>query len=97
MKLKFQGFVELNQHLVRYFQQHFNPKTWFGFRLLAIDGSTTRLPQIEAIAEHFGQWCVRQGTPSTMARVSQLFDVLNKITIDGIIYPKSSGEREQII
>jgi hypothetical protein len=94
MKLKFQAFVELNQHLVRYFQQHFSPKTWFGFRLLAIDGSTTRLPQIETIAEHFGQWRVRQGSPSTMARVSQLFDVLNKITIDGIIYPKSSGERE---
>ncbi len=94
MKLKFQAFVELNQHLVRYFQQHFSPKTWFGFRLLAIDGSTTRLPQIEAIAEHFGQWRVRQGSPSTMARVSQLFDVLNKITIDGIIRPKTSGERE---
>ena len=94
MKLKFQAFVDLNQHLVSYFQKHFNPKTWYKFRLLAIDGSTTRLPQIETIAEHFGQWRVRQGTPSTMARVSQLFDVLNKITIDAIIYPKSSGERE---
>jgi hypothetical protein len=94
MKLKFQAFVELNQHMVGYFEKHFNPQTWRGFRLLAIDGSTTRLPQIEAIAEHFGQWCVRQGLPSAMARVSQLFDVLNKITIDAIIYPKSSGERE---
>ena len=94
MKLKFQAFVELNQLMVGYFEKHFNPQTWRGFRLLAIDGSTTRLPQIEAIAEHFGQWCVRQGLPSAMARVSQLFDVLNKITIDAIIYPKSSGERE---
>ena len=94
MKLKFQAFVELNQHLVGCFEKHFNPQTWYGFRLLAIDGSTTRLPQIEAIAEHFGQWCVRQGNPSAMARISQLFDVLNKITIDAIIYPKSSGERE---
>jgi hypothetical protein len=94
MKLKFQAFVELNQHLIAYFEQHFNPQTWNGFRLLAIDGSTTRLPQIEAIAEHFGQWRVRQGAPSAMARISQLFDVLNKITIDAIIYPKRSGERE---
>ncbi len=94
MKLKFQAFVELNQQLVIYFQKHFNPKTFYGFRLLAIDGSTTRLPQIDAIAKHFGQWRVRQGTPSTMARVSQLFDVLNKITIDAIIDPKSSGERQ---
>jgi len=93
MKVKFQAFVELNQNMISYFEEHFSPQTWYGFRLLAIDESTTRLPQIQAIAEHFGQWCVRQGMPSAMARVSQLFDVLNKITIDAIIYPKSTGER----
>ncbi len=36
MKLKFEAFVELNQHLVGYFQNYFNPVTWNGFRLLAI-------------------------------------------------------------
>ena len=93
MKLKFEAFVELNQHLVSYFEKHFNPVTWKGFRLLAIDGSTTRLPHIEAVAEHFGVWGVRQGNPSPMARVSQLFDVLNKTTVDALISPKGSGER----
>ena len=29
-----------------------------------------------------------------MARVSQFFDVLNKVTVDAIIKPKSVGERE---
>ncbi len=94
MKLKFQAFTELNQHLISYFEKYFNPITWHGFRLLAIDGSLTRLPQIKAIAEYFGVWHVRQGLPSAMARVSQLFDVLNKITIDAIIFPKDTGERE---
>ena len=94
MKLKFEAFVELNLHLVTYFEKHFNPRTCFGFRLLAIDGSTTRLPMTEAITEHFGVWNCRQGAPSPMARVSQLFDVLNKITVDAIIKPKSIGERE---
>ncbi len=94
MKLKFEAFVELNQHLFNYFDKHFQSNTWHGFRLLVIDGSTTRLPLIKAIAEHFGVWRVRKGEPSPMARVSQLFDVLNKITIDALIYPKSSGERE---
>ena len=94
MKLKFQAFVELNNHLISYFEKHFNPLTWHGFRLLAIDGSLTRLPQIKAIAEHFGLWHGRQGLPSPMARVSQLFDVLNKVTIDAILHPKSYGERE---
>ena len=94
MKLKFEAFVELNRHLIHYFETHFKPRTWHGFRLLAIDGSTTRLPTIDAIAQHFGTWKVRRGAPSAMARVSQLFDVLNKVTIDAIIYPKSTGERE---
>jgi len=94
MKLKFQAFMELNQHMIDYFEKHFAPNTWHSFRLLAIDGSTTRLPQIKEIAEHFGQWCVTKGKPSAMARVSELFDALNKITIDAIIFPKNTGERE---
>ncbi len=94
MKLKFGAFVELNWHLVNHFETHFNPRTWFGFRLLAIDGSTTRLPMTDDISQHFGVWNGRQGAPSPMARVSQLFDVLNKITVDAIIKPKSVGERE---
>jgi len=94
MKLKFEAFVELNMHLINYFEKHFKPRTWFGFRLLAMDGSLTRLPQTDAIIQHFGVWNCRQGAPSPMARISQLFDVLNKITIDAIINPKSVGERE---
>jgi hypothetical protein len=50
---------------------------WFGLRLLAIDGSTTKLPMTDDVVRHFGVWNVRQGAPSPMARVSQLFDVLN--------------------
>ena len=35
MKLKFEAFVELNQHLVNYFEKHFQPITRHGFRLPA--------------------------------------------------------------
>jgi hypothetical protein len=94
MKLKFEAFVELNKHLVSHFEQEFNPCKWCGFRLLGIDGSTTRLPIIEAISEHFGVLKGRQGNPSPMARVSQMFDVLNKISVHAIIKPKSIGERQ---
>jgi hypothetical protein len=94
MKLKFEAFVELNLHLVHYFEKYFRLRQWYGFRLLAIDGSTVRLPMTESIAEHFGVWNGRQGAPSPMARVSQLFDVLNKISVDALIKPKSIGERE---
>jgi hypothetical protein len=94
MKLKFEAFVDLNLQLITYFEKHFHPRLWFGFRLLAIDGSTTKLPITDDVAQHFGVWKVRQGSPSPMARVSQLFDVLNKMTVDALIKPKHIGERE---
>ena len=94
MKLKFEAFVDLNLQMIHYFEKHFNPRTWFGFRLLAIDGSTCRLPMQEGVVRHFGVWKCRQGAHSPMARVSQLFDSLNKITVDAIIMPKHIGERE---
>lgn len=94
MKIKFQAFVELNMHLVSLFEKYFTPRVWFGFRLLAIDGSTVRLPMTDAIARHFGVCNGRQGAPSPMACVSQLFDVLNKISVDASIKPKGIGERE---
>ena len=94
MKLNFEAFVDLNLQMIQYFEKHFHPRTWFGFRLLAIDGSTVRLPMEKAITEHFGVWNGRQGAPSPMARLSQIFDVLNNLTIDAIIKPKHIGERE---
>jgi hypothetical protein len=94
MKLKYQAFIELNHHLNAFLEKNFNPKTWFGFRLLTIDGSTIRLPRCEDIAKHFGVWKVRQGRPSPMARISQLYDTINKITVDALISPKHIGERD---
>lgn len=93
-KLKYEAFIELNHKLNHFFENNFNPKTWHGFRLLATDGSTIRLPHTDDIRKHFGFWKSRQGRPSPMARLSQLFDPLNNITVDAIISPKSVGERE---
>jgi len=95
MKLKFEAFIELNHHLLNCFQVDFKPITWHGLQLLAIDGCTVKLPKFKKIIEHFGVWNVRQGDPCPMARISQLFDPLNKITINAIISPKSIGERQQ--
>lgn len=93
-KLKHEAFVELNSNTVQYFNEHFNPTTWNGFFLKAVDGSTIKLPNYPEIAEHFGTWNPRQGDPVPMARISQLFDPLNGITHHALITPKSCGERE---
>jgi hypothetical protein len=94
-KLKHQAFVDLNDHMIRHFYDHFRHRTWHGFNLLAVDGTTPRVPDQKSISEHFGVWNSNKGEkPCPKARASQMFDVLNKVTIDAIISPKSNGERE---
>jgi hypothetical protein len=88
LKLKAEVFVELQQVQVAYFYTQYAPPTWHGFRLLAVDGSTVQLPATPAIETHFGLW----GTVP-LARISQLFDTLNKVTVDALIGPPAQGER----
>jgi hypothetical protein len=88
-KLKAEAFIELNQVQVDYFYAHFPYQTWHGFRLLAVDGSTVQLPTSAEIINHFGLWHT-----APVARVSQLFDVLNEVTVEALIGPKAVGERE---
>lgn len=94
-KLKHTAFIELNDQLARSFYESFEHETWFGFNLLAVDGSTIRVPDEYEISTHFGAWNTTKGKkPCPKARVSQMFDVLNKVTIDASVAPKSQGERE---
>lgn len=93
-KLKSSAFVELNEEQVNYFYKHFEPKSWHGFQLRAIDGTLLNVPDNTATREEFGVWGSRHdGKGSPKARVSQLFDVLNEVTINAQIAPKSWGER----
>lgn len=94
-KLNHSAFVEFNRHLLEYFYDHFKTvKTWNGFNLIAIDGSTEKLFQYKDIREHFGVMEPKKGPARPMARISQMFDVLNKVTIDATISPYHIGERE---
>lgn len=92
-KLKYGAFVELNQAQAAYFYDHFEFQTWYGFRLLATDGSTSELPRTQEVMDHFGAWHPAKGDPCPLARVSQMFDVLNQVSLDAIIAPKALGER----
>jgi len=94
-KLKYSAFVELIHRIVYYFYRWFAWKRWHGFRLVAIDGSTVQVPKNEQTERYFGAWHPAKSDQSCpMARVSQMFDVLNHITIDSIMAPKSNGERQ---
>lgn len=88
-KLKAEAFIELNRVQVEYFYTHFAYKTWQGFRVVAVDGSTAQLFATPDIIANFDLW-----GDVPLARVSQMFDVLNKVTIDAWIGNKAQGERE---
>ena len=92
-KLKYESFVELNQAQVNYYYNNFDVELWHGLRLVAADGSMSELPDTEEISAHFGVWHPAAGGTCPKARVSQMFDVLNKVTLDAIIAPKENGER----
>lgn len=92
-KFKHTAFIELNDEQVNYFYTHFEPLTWKDKRLLATDGSMAELPNTEEICSHFGVWHPRMGGECPKARLSQLYDVLNKVTIHALISPKALDER----
>ena len=80
---------------MHYVSQHFKSvKKWHGHNLRVVDGTLIRLPKLKAIAEHFGAWHPTQGDECPMARASQLFDPLNRLSLDAIISPKDRGERQ---
>jgi hypothetical protein len=94
LKLRYEALVELNRVQVRYFYEHFQPLRWQGFRLLAVDGSMSELPPQADLGAHFGVWHPAAGGSCPKARLSQLFDPLNRVTVDALILPKDVGERE---
>lgn len=94
VKLAYDALIELNDRIVQYFYGHFTPLKWNGFYLKVIDGTTVRLPKIADIVSHFGAWHPVRGDLCPMARVSQMFDPLNRVSVDAVIASKDQGERE---
>ncbi|HSW62573.1 MAG TPA: IS4 family transposase [Dissulfurispiraceae bacterium] len=92
-KLHHQAFIELSRNLVSFFYDHFPCRRWKGFRILAIDGSTIKVPRTKECADHFGTWTPAKGEPCPVARISTLFDAINGVVVDALIRPKEQGER----
>jgi len=88
-------FKRLNRIIFRIFYQYNKIKTWKGFRVLAVDGSTLQLPGNhkslrQKFSRHFfgpkadaGHW---------MSRISYLYDVFNGIVIDAQMESYTTSE-----
>ncbi len=71
-----------------------NIKLWKGFRLLSIDGSRITLPITEELKGKYGEHKNQNDTGIVQGRCSIMYDVLNKMVLDGLLAPKDTGERE---
>ena len=100
-KLKHAAFCELNRDCVlpaAYARdQAPAPRGWKDHRLLAIDSSLVRLPNSQDIVNAFGLIAVSNqngdtGTEYPQARISVLYDVLNRIGLDARLEPSTVGE-----
>lgn len=94
-KLGYQAFEELNHDQVEFFYSNFEYEKWHGYRLIAIDGSTCRLPMSEKIIDEFGVADTSEtGTPIILAKLSQAYDMLNHIVVDASLDNYRTGEHE---
>ncbi|MDO8596897.1 MAG: IS4 family transposase [Sulfuricaulis sp.] len=100
-KLKHTAFIELNRSCV--LPAIYAParrreiQRWHGHRLLGLDGSLVRLPNSAELCAQFipvdvtndgGQVGIRYAE----ARMSVLYDLLNRVGLDGRLEPSSIGE-----
>ena len=83
-KLKPEALAMLNDALVDAANAQIAQRRWRALRVLAVDGSTARLPNAPAIAEYFGG---PRGSGVPLARLSQLYDVLNDRVIQADMAP----------
>ena len=98
-KLKHTAFIELNQKAVvdsRYREASF--QTFWGLRVLAIDGAKVLLPDTEEVRETFGTIAYSNGKDSSVhgerpyALASVLYDVLNRVALDATLGPANAYE-----
>ncbi len=66
-------------------------KTFHGFRIFAIDGTTIRLPSDKELYKEYGYDEANKSVP--LARGSLLYDVLNHMTLHACLKPLKTGER----
>ena len=89
-KLKYTAFIALNQQLLEQAIPAYDQR-WRAFRILAVDGSVINLPDQPTLRAHFDPLAKHM----PQARASQLYDVLNQLTLDAVIDPMKVDERSQ--
>jgi len=87
-KLKHEAFVELNDRAVSAFYADAPIRRWHSYRVLAVDGTTLRLPDTPRVRKSFA------AAPGEvpLGRLVELYDVLNQIMIGAELSQLEIGE-----
>ena len=88
------AFILLDERLLDEFYTENTYQTWKGYRVLGIDGSTAQLPMSKEILKTFGGASNQHGLVMAMGRISAMYDVFNELSVDAVIAPYETGERE---
>ena len=93
-KLRPELFRHLSDVIVNefYSNNELGVKLWNGLRLLAVDSSRLTLPYTEELKKKYGEAKNSNLTGVVQARVSVLYDVINKYVIEGLLSPLTTGE-----
>lgn len=87
-----EAFLELHKKSAEFFYNEADYETYFGHRVLAVDGSKINLPYNRELLDIYGSQKSTNGLIQSL--VSCLTDVMNNVIIDGIMAPFDSSERE---
>lgn len=91
-KLSPKVFILLANKMTEEFYTDNAIREFKGMSLRVIDGATLALPGSEELEKHFGKLSEKNHDPS--AKISVMYDPLNKMTLHGLIEPAKSSERD---
>lgn len=87
------AFQELHEDGVKVFYTHkTNEGLWQGYRIIACDGSTLRLPNSQELEQEFGRCSIKDGNGPVMARISEFTDITTKLVLSGRISSYKTSE-----
>ena len=97
LKLKPTAFSALSDIIVDKFYESEEVQRWYGFRILAVDGSTEEVPNSAELKGKYGVAATRKdGKQICMARMLMVYDALNHITIHGTLDKWSESETSML-
>jgi hypothetical protein len=105
-KLEYTAFIKLNQEaVIRTMYEDGDYRTFWGLRILGVDGSKVQLPANDETVEEFGTLAYKSRYPGTNGKqsgehayavASVLYDVMNRVSLDAVLAPAHSYEVELV-